>query len=98
MTDDVKDVIVLSLCIVILDMWYTIRCRSLNKKESQLYAPLSNVGSVIMDQDAMYIDIGHAKYTPKDRLMELEDGEGGEEGDTDDDEGEGDSVSLGGGP
>lgn len=41
----------------------------------------------------MYIDIGQAKYTPKDRLMELEDGEGGEEGDTDDDdEGEGDSV------
>ncbi|CAM9380418.1 unnamed protein product, partial [Ectocarpus sp. 12 AP-2014] len=47
--------------------------RSLNKKESQLYAPLANIGSVVMDQDAMYIDIGRANYTRKENLL-LEDG------------------------
>lgn len=67
--------------------------RSLNKKESQLYAPLANIGSVVMDQDAMYIDIGRANYTRKESLL-LEDGaaaagsdEGGEgSGDDEDDE------------
>ena len=68
--------------------------RSLNKKESQLYAPLANIGSVVMDQDAMYIDIGRANYTRKESLL-LEDGaaaaaesdEGGEgSGDDDDDD------------
>lgn len=50
--------------------------RSLNKKETQLYAPLANIGSVVMDQDAMYIDIGRANYTRKENLL-LEDGAGG---------------------
>ncbi|CAN0312383.1 unnamed protein product, partial [Hapterophycus canaliculatus] len=66
--------------------------RSLNKKESQLYAPLANIGSVVMDQDAMYIDIGRANYTRKENLL-LEDapeGEGGDgsgsEDDSDEDE------------
>ncbi|CAM9787485.1 unnamed protein product, partial [Laminaria digitata] len=52
--------------------------RSLNKKETQLYAPLANIGSVVMDQDAMYIDIGRANYTPKESLMIEGDGDGGD--------------------
>lgn len=81
--------------------------RSLNKKESQLYAPLANIGSVVMDQDAMYIDIGRANYTRKENLL-LEDGGGGgggaaagsdEDGDgssSDDEVGGGWAVELGG--
>lgn len=64
--------------------------RSLNKKESQLYAPLANIGSVMMDQDAMYIDIGRANYTPKDRL------EGDPDGNRSDAEGDGESDSSSG--
>lgn len=62
--------------------------RSLNKKESQLYAPLANIGSVLMDADAMYIDIGRANYTPKDRLQGREGGDG--DGSDDDSQEEGD--------
>ncbi len=42
--------------------------RSLNKKDSLLYAPLSNVGAVSFDKDAVYIDIGRANYTKKENL------------------------------
>jgi ribosome biogenesis protein BMS1 len=40
----------------------------LKKKESLLFAPLSNVGAVSFDKDAIYIDIGRANYTKKTEL------------------------------
>mmetsp|Transcript_9528 Transcript_9528/g.17318 ORF Transcript_9528/g.17318 Transcript_9528/m.17318 type:complete len:1164 (+) Transcript_9528:3-3494(+) len=42
--------------------------KSLKKKDSLLFAPLSNVGAVSFDKDAVYIDIGHANYTKKENL------------------------------
>lgn len=42
--------------------------QSLSKKETVLYAPLSNVGTVTFDKDAVYIDIGKANYTKKENL------------------------------
>ena len=44
------------------------KTQSLNKKNSILYAPLSNVGAVTFDKDAVYIDIGRANYTKKENL------------------------------
>jgi len=44
------------------------KTQSLNKKNSVLYAPLSNVGAVTFDKDAVYIDIGRANYTKKENL------------------------------
>jgi len=41
---------------------------SLNKKDSLIFAPLSNVGMVSFDQDAVYIDIGRVNYTKKANL------------------------------
>lgn len=43
-------------------------CQTLNKKDTKLYAPLSNVGAVSFDKDAVYIDIGQANYTKKENL------------------------------
>ncbi|KAL9178696.1 hypothetical protein ACHAXT_003827 [Thalassiosira profunda] len=42
--------------------------QTLNKKDTKLYAPLSNVGAVSFDKDAVYIDIGRANYTKKEHL------------------------------
>ena len=42
--------------------------KTLNKKDTKLYAPLSNVGAVSFDKDAVYIDIGRANYTKKENL------------------------------
>jgi ribosome biogenesis protein BMS1 len=42
--------------------------KTLNKKDSLLFAPLSNVGAVSFDKDAVYIDIGRANYTKKENL------------------------------
>lgn len=41
---------------------------SLAKKDALLYAPLSNVGAVSFDKDAVYIDIGKAHYTKRENL------------------------------
>ncbi len=40
----------------------------MNKKDSLLFAPLSNVGAVTFDKDAIYIDIGQVNYTKKENL------------------------------
>ena len=48
------------------------KSQSLNKKESLLYAPLSNVGAVSFDKDAVYIDIGRVNYTKKENLAQAE--------------------------
>jgi ribosome biogenesis protein BMS1 len=42
--------------------------KTLKKKDSLLFAPLSNVGAVSFDKDAVYIDIGRANYTKKENL------------------------------
>ena len=44
------------------------KSQSLNKKDSLLFAPLSNVGAVSYDKDAIYIDIGRVNYTKKENL------------------------------
>jgi ribosome biogenesis protein BMS1 len=41
---------------------------NLKKKDSLLYAPMSNVGAVSYDKDAVYIDIGSVNYTKKENL------------------------------
>lgn len=42
--------------------------QTINKKDSLLFAPLSNVGNVTFDKDAVYIDIGKVNYTKKENL------------------------------
>lgn len=59
--------------------------RTLNRKDTKLYAPLSNVGNVSFDEDAVYIDIGRANYTKRENLDRRGDGDGGD-GDGDEDE------------
>mmetsp|Transcript_10405 Transcript_10405/g.25161 ORF Transcript_10405/g.25161 Transcript_10405/m.25161 type:complete len:841 (+) Transcript_10405:315-2837(+) len=39
--------------------------KTLKKKDALLFAPLSNVGAVSFDKDAIYIDIGRSNYTKK---------------------------------
>jgi ribosome biogenesis protein BMS1 len=41
---------------------------SLSSKETLLYAPMSDVGNVRIDADAVYIDVGRANYTKKHML------------------------------
>jgi ribosome biogenesis protein BMS1 len=40
--------------------------RSLNAKETLLYAPMSNIGALLYDKDAMYINLPHAHFTRED--------------------------------
>ena len=40
----------------------------MNRKDSLLFAPLSNVGAVSFDKDAVYIDVGRVNYTKKENL------------------------------
>jgi len=42
--------------------------QTINKKDSLLFAPLSNVGNVTFDKDAVYIDIGRVNYTKRENL------------------------------
>jgi len=42
--------------------------KTLRKKDALLFAPLSNVGAVSFDKDAIYIDIGRANYTKETEL------------------------------
>jgi len=41
---------------------------SLKSKDTLLYAPMSNVGSVKFDQDATYIDLAHVRYSKAEML------------------------------
>ncbi|KAG7341891.1 40S ribosome biogenesis protein [Nitzschia inconspicua] len=43
--------------------------KTLKKKDALLFAPLSNVGAVSYDKDAIYIDIGRANYTKKENIQ-----------------------------
>lgn len=42
--------------------------KTLNRKDSLLFAPLSNVGAVSFDKDAVYIDVGRVNFTKKEHL------------------------------
>ena len=44
--------------------------RSLNVKERVIYAPMSGVGGIVYDKDAVYIDIG-TKTGPEQVLLEF---------------------------
>lgn len=48
--------------------------RALNEKERLLYAPMSGVGGVVYDKDAVYIDmpIGHVKQDQVSRFTSLD--------------------------
>ena len=50
------------------------RRRKLNEKEKRMYAPMSDVGEVMYDEDAMYIDMKaqHVHYTTEDKLVRLD--------------------------
>ncbi|GMI42333.1 hypothetical protein TrCOL_g8852 [Triparma columacea] len=61
--------------------------QSLSKKDTLLYAPLSNVGAVMVDKDAVYVEVGKGNYTKRENILaadrervnEDDDGEGGYE-------------------
>ena len=55
------------------------KSQSLSKKDSLLFAPLSNVGAVSFDEDAVYIDIGRVNYTKKENLDRRAKENGGED-------------------
>lgn len=75
---------------------------TLKKKDSLLFAPLSNVGAVSFDKDAVYIDIGRVNYTKKENLslsslINNTNGTGGKDEETDvSEEGEYDSDAPAG--
>lgn len=58
--------------------------QTLKKKDSLLFAPLSNVGAVSFDKDAVYIDIGRANYTKKENLDTGKEEHDSDEDDSDD--------------
>ncbi len=62
----------------------------MSKKDALLYAPLSNVGAVSFDKDAVYIDIGRANFTKKENLT-IADGKGGDDEDESDSDSDEDS-------
>lgn len=62
----------------------------MSKKDALLYAPLSNVGAVSFDKDAVYIDIGRANFTKKENLA-IADGKGGDDEDESDSDSDEDS-------
>ncbi|KAG5175472.1 ribosome biogenesis protein BMS1 [Tribonema minus] len=63
---------------------------SLNSKQTLLYAPMADVGSVRIDADAVYIDVGSKPLYTRRHMLELGGGAGGdEEGEEGDSEGDG---------
>ena len=44
--------------------------RSLNEKEKMIYAPMSGVGGIVYDKDAVYIDLGGSHHVTSDRRRE----------------------------
>jgi len=49
--------------------------RSLSSRETLLYAPMANIGNVLYDKDAVYINLPHAHFTRPELLQ----GSGGDE-------------------
>jgi ribosome biogenesis protein BMS1 len=68
---------------LLISLLFCFTTQTLNKKDTKLYAPLSNVGAVSFDKDAVYIDIGRANYTKRENLdlprEEKEEGEGSDD-------------------
>lgn len=68
---------------MLISLLFGFTTQTLNKKDTKLYAPLSNVGAVSFDKDAVYIDIGRANYTKRENLdlprEEKEEGEGSDD-------------------
>lgn len=54
--------------------------RSLNAKERLIYAPMSGVGGVVYDKDAVYIDLGGSHHGNKNKNEDDDDGEEDEGG------------------
>ena len=55
--------------------------RSLNAKETLLYAPLSNVGAISYDADAVYINLPRAHFTRPEALADANGSSGGGDAD-----------------
>lgn len=45
--------------------------RSLNEKEKLVYAPLSGVGGIVYDKDAVYIDLGGSHAHEKEEVKRM---------------------------
>ena len=84
-----------SICCIILIRFFPYEplIKSLSKKDALLYAPLSNVGAVSFDKDAVYIDIGRANFTKKENLAITDDkGKNEDENDSDSESDEDESA------
>jgi ribosome biogenesis protein BMS1 len=66
---------------------------TLSKKDALLFAPLSDVGAVTFDKDAVYIDIRQANYTKKENLAIISRRKE-DDGDADNDEEEEEEVEY----
>eukprot|EP00127_Corallochytrium_limacisporum_P007108 Clim_evm27s242 gene=Clim_evmTU27s242 len=49
--------------------------KALNERERQIYAPMTDLGGIVYDKDAVYIDIGHAHQAKEQKDGEGENGE-----------------------
>ena len=47
------------------------RKRSLNQKERLIYAPMSGVGGIVYDKDAVYIDLGGSHTLKQDEHVRI---------------------------
>ena len=45
--------------------------RTLNEKERLIYAPMSGVGGIVYDKDAVYIDLGGSHSLKQDECVSL---------------------------
>mmetsp|Transcript_14206 Transcript_14206/g.25440 ORF Transcript_14206/g.25440 Transcript_14206/m.25440 type:complete len:1274 (+) Transcript_14206:176-3997(+) len=69
------------------------RNRALNAKETLLYAPMSNIGNVMIDKDAMYINLPEVNFTKAEDLItndkdEMSESDSNSEGSASEDESE----------
>jgi ribosome biogenesis protein BMS1 len=60
--------------------------QSLSDKEILLYAPMSDVGTAMYDNDAVYISLGNLQYSKGEKEKKDEDGVGGSDEDDSDEE------------
>ncbi|GBG27584.1 Ribosome biosis protein BMS1-like [Hondaea fermentalgiana] len=61
------------------------RNRALNAKETLLYAPMSNIGNVMFDKDAVYINLPEVNFTRQEDLELAHDSDADEDDDDSDD-------------
>mmetsp|Transcript_2355 Transcript_2355/g.5433 ORF Transcript_2355/g.5433 Transcript_2355/m.5433 type:complete len:1254 (-) Transcript_2355:1441-5202(-) len=81
------------------------RNRALNAKETLLYAPMANIGNVMFDKDAMYINLPEVNFTrtedierepesDMDNDSDDSDSEEGESSDEDDEDNQAEGIQL----